>query len=193
MVPQLTGTPSDRTQSRPLPMVPSLLLLGLQPIRLLIFEWRYAILAFPSWRSHISSAITNPLSLAPLFHTLAWTSNTMRCRITVFGKPSPARFWHSSTLMGRLILRTSSANTVDIPMLGLTSSGFYSGEVFRHLWKRMMTTVSPITMGRHRPKWLRNGVYWDNHGTRVTTKPWAISFISKIRFSSLQWGDQSLK
>ena len=32
----------------------------------------------------------------------------------------------SSTLMGRRILRTSSANTVDIPMLGLTSSGFYS-------------------------------------------------------------------
>jgi len=26
-------------------------------------------------------------------------------------------------------------------------------------WKRMMTTVSPITMGRHRPKRLRNGVY----------------------------------
>ena len=50
-------------------------------------------------------------------------------------------------------------NTVDIPMLGLTSSGFYSGEVFRHLWKRMMTTVFPITMRRHRPKWLQNGVY----------------------------------
>ena len=35
---QLTGTPSNRTQSRPLPMVLSLSLLGLQPIRLSIFE-----------------------------------------------------------------------------------------------------------------------------------------------------------